>query len=55
LTEYFDEYSPTEKYFLITGGRSEAFKEFAGFCVQLMLLQSNPTAVTRIRGSKIIA
>jgi hypothetical protein len=25
LTEYFEEYSPTTKSFLITGGRSEAF------------------------------
>jgi hypothetical protein len=47
LTEYFGEYSPTSKSFLITGGRSEAFKEFAGFAAQWMLLQSNPTAVTR--------
>jgi hypothetical protein len=32
LTEYFGEYSPTAKSFLITGGRSEAFKEYAAFC-----------------------
>jgi hypothetical protein len=32
LTEYFGEYSHTTKYFLITGRRSEAFKEFAGLC-----------------------
>jgi hypothetical protein len=31
LTEYFGEYSPTAKSFFITGGRSEAFKEFALF------------------------
>jgi hypothetical protein len=55
LTEYFDEYSPTAKSFFITGGRSEAFKEIASFCAQWMLLQSNPTAVTKIRGSIIIA
>jgi hypothetical protein len=30
LTEYFGEYSPTAKSFFITGGRSEAFKEFTG-------------------------
>jgi hypothetical protein len=40
---------------LITGGRSEAFKEFAGFAAQWMLLQSNPTAVMKVRGSLIIA
>jgi hypothetical protein len=51
LTEYFGEYSPTAKSFLITGGRSEAFKEFVGFCAKCMLLQSNPTAVTKICGS----
>jgi hypothetical protein len=55
LTEYFGEYSPTAKPFLITGGRSEAFKDFAGFAAQWMLLQSNPTAVTKVRGSVIIA
>jgi hypothetical protein len=54
LTEYFGEYSPTAKSFLITGGRSEAFKEYATFCAQWMLLQSNPSAVTKIRGSLII-
>jgi hypothetical protein len=54
LTKYFGEYSPTAKSFLITGGRSEAFKEYAAFCAQWMLLQSNPTAVTKIRGSLII-
>jgi hypothetical protein len=37
-TEYFGEYSSTAKSFLITGGRNEAFKEFAGFCAQWMLL-----------------
>jgi hypothetical protein len=55
LTEYFGEYSPTAKSFLITGGRNEAFKEYATFCAQWMLLQSNPSAVTKIRGSLIIA
>jgi hypothetical protein len=55
LTEYFEEYSPTAKSFFITDGRSEAFKEFAGFAAQWMLLQSNPTAVTKVRGSLIIA
>jgi hypothetical protein len=55
LTEYFEEYSPMAKSFLITGRRSEAFKEYAAFSAQWMLLQSNPTAVTKIRGSLIIA
>jgi hypothetical protein len=55
MTEYFGEYSSTAKSFLISGGRSEAFKEFAGFCAQWMLLQSNLTAVTKVRGSLIIA
>jgi hypothetical protein len=54
LTEYFGEYSPTAKSFLITGRRSEAFKDFARFAAQWMLLQSNPTAVTKDRGSLII-
>jgi hypothetical protein len=31
LTRYFGEYSSTAKSFLISGGSSEAFKEFAGF------------------------
>jgi hypothetical protein len=53
-TEYFGEYSSTAKSFLITGVQSEAFKEFAGFCAQWMLLQSNPTVVTKVRGSMII-
>jgi hypothetical protein len=55
MTEYFGEYSSTAKSFLISGGCSEAFKEFAGFCTQWMLLQSNPTAVTKVRDSLIIA
>jgi hypothetical protein len=55
LTEYFGEYSPTAKSFLITCGRSEAFKEYASFCAQWMLLQSNPMAVMKIRGTLIIA
>jgi hypothetical protein len=38
LTEYFGEYSPTTKSFLTTGRRSEAFKEFASFYAQWMLL-----------------
>jgi hypothetical protein len=38
LTKYFGEYSPTAKSFLITGGRSEVFKEYAMFCAQWMLL-----------------
>jgi hypothetical protein len=54
LTEYFGEYSPTAKSFLITDGRSEAFKEFVRFAAQWMLVQSNPTAVTKVRGSLII-
>jgi hypothetical protein len=32
LTEYFGEYLPTAKSFLISSGRSEAFKEYATFC-----------------------
>jgi hypothetical protein len=32
LMEYFREYSPTAKSFLITGGWSKAFKEYAAFC-----------------------
>jgi hypothetical protein len=55
MTEYFGEFSSTSKSFLITSGRSEAFKEFAGFCAQWMLLQSNPTVVTKVHGSMIIA
>jgi hypothetical protein len=55
LTEYFGEYSPTAKSFFITGGCNEVFKEYADFCAQWMLLQSNPTAVTKIRGNLIIA
>jgi hypothetical protein len=43
------------KSFLISGGTNEVFKEFVGFCAQWMLLQSNPTAVTKVRGSLIIA
>jgi hypothetical protein len=39
LAEYFDEYSLTAKSFRITGGRSMAFKEYASFCTQWMLLQ----------------
>jgi hypothetical protein len=54
MTRYFGEYSSTAKSFLIFGGSNEAFKEFAGFCAQWMLLQSNPTAVTKVRGSLII-
>jgi hypothetical protein len=38
MTEYFGEYSFKEKSFLISSGRNEAFKEFAGFCAQWMLL-----------------
>jgi hypothetical protein len=55
MTEYFGEYSSTAKSVLISSGHSEAFKEFAGFCAQWMLIQSNPTAVTKVRGSLIIA
>jgi hypothetical protein len=55
LTEYFGEFSPTAKSFLITGGRSTAFKEYARFYVQWMLLQQNSSAVTEVRGSLIIA
>jgi hypothetical protein len=40
---------------LISDGSHEGFKEFAGFCAQWMLLQSNPTAVSKVRGSLIIA
>jgi hypothetical protein len=55
LMKYFREYSPTAKSFFITNGRSEAFKEYAGFCSQWMLLQTNVSAVTSICGSLIIA
>jgi hypothetical protein len=55
LTEYFGEYSSTKKYFLITRGRSEVFKEYTAFCVQWILLQNTPIAVTKVRGSLIIA
>jgi hypothetical protein len=55
MTRYFGEYSSTANSFLISGGNSEAFKEFAGFCAQWMLLQSNPAAVSKVRGSLIIA
>jgi hypothetical protein len=55
MTEYFGEYSSTAKSFLITGGQSEAFKEFAEFYAQWTLLQSNPMAVMKVHGSMIIA
>jgi hypothetical protein len=55
MTRYFGEYSSTAKSFLISGGSNKAFKEFACFCAQWMLLQSNPTAVSKVRGSLIIA
>jgi hypothetical protein len=55
MTAYFGEYSSTTTSFLLFGGRNEAFKEFAGFCTQWMLLLSNPTAVTKVCGSLIIA
>jgi hypothetical protein len=55
MTLYFGEYSAMTKSFLISGGRSETFKEFTRFCAQWMLLQSNLTAVTKVRGSLIIA
>jgi hypothetical protein len=38
LTQYFGEYSPMAKSFLISSGRSEAFNEYATFCAQWMLL-----------------
>jgi hypothetical protein len=55
MTRYFGEYSSTAKSFLISGGSHEGFKEFTGFCAQWMLLQSNPMAVSKVRGSLIIA
>jgi hypothetical protein len=55
MTEYFGEYSSTAKSFLITSSHNEVFKEYAGFCTHRILLQSNPTAVTKVRGSLIIA
>jgi hypothetical protein len=55
MTEYFGEYSSTAKSFLITSGQNEAFMEFAGFYAQWMLLQSNPSVVTKVRASIIIA
>jgi hypothetical protein len=54
LIEYFGVYSPMVKSFLITRGRSAAFKEYVGFCSQWMLLQTNTSSVTKIRGSLII-
>jgi hypothetical protein len=55
LTQYFGEYSPTAKSFLISSRRSEVFKEYATFCAQWMVLQLTPSAVTKVRGSLIIA
>jgi hypothetical protein len=55
LTEYFGEFSPTAKSFLISGERSAALKEYALFCAQWMLLQQNSSAVTKICGNPIIA
>jgi hypothetical protein len=54
LTKYFGEYSSTAKSYLISSGRSEAFKEYATFCAQWMLLQITPSTVTKVRGSLII-
>jgi hypothetical protein len=54
LTQYFGEYSSTAKFFLISSGRSEAFKQYTTFCAQWMLLQITPSAVTKVRGSLII-
>jgi hypothetical protein len=51
LTEYFGDFSPTAKSFLISGRQSTAFKEYALLCAQWMLLQQNSSAVTKIRGS----
>jgi hypothetical protein len=55
LTEYFGEYSSTAKSFLISSGRSEALKEYANFYAQWILLQTMPSAVTKVRGSLIMA
>jgi hypothetical protein len=43
------------KSFLISSGQSEAFKEYANFCAQWMLLQTTPSAVTKVRGKLMIA
>jgi hypothetical protein len=48
VTEYFGDYSPPVKSFLISCGRSEAFKEYANFCAQWILLQTMPLAVTKV-------
>jgi hypothetical protein len=55
LMQYFGEYSPMAKSFLISSGRSETFKEYATFCAQWMLLQITLSAVTKVRDSLIIA
>jgi hypothetical protein len=54
LMEYFGEYSSTAKSFVITSGWSEAFKEYANFCAQWILLQTTPSVVTKVRDSLII-
>jgi hypothetical protein len=55
MTRYFREYSSTAKSFQMSGGSNEAFKKFTGFYAQWMLLQSNPTAISKVRGNLIIA
>jgi hypothetical protein len=55
LTEYFGEYSPTAVSFGVTNSRSMAFKEYASFCIQWMLLQQSLYVVTTVRGNIIIA
>jgi hypothetical protein len=55
LTEYFGEFSPTVKSFRVTGEPSAAFKEYASFCIQWMLMQQSSYMVTKARGSIVIA
>jgi hypothetical protein len=43
------------KSFQVNGGASAAFKEFASFCVQWMLLQQSSYAVTKACSSIVIA
>jgi hypothetical protein len=39
LTEYFGKFSAMEKSFQVNGEASVAFKEYASFCMQWMLMQ----------------
>jgi hypothetical protein len=55
LTEYFGEFSSTAKLFRVTGGASGAYKEYANFCVQWMLLQQSSYMMTKAGSSIVIA